>query len=40
MRIFILISVATLGLAACAEDNERYGATYVDRINTEVSAQR
>lgn len=39
MRIFILISVAALGLAACAEDSERYGATYVDRIQTEAGAQ-
>lgn len=39
MRVFILLSVAALGLTACSDDGERYGATYVERINVEAGAQ-
>ena len=30
MRVFVLISIAALGLTACGADSELYGVTYVD----------
>lgn len=39
MRIFVLISVAALSVAACSDDGERYGVTYVDRTPVAASQQ-
>lgn len=38
MRKVLLVSIAALGLAACTNDSDTLGVTYVDNHITDVNA--